>query len=93
MIRGDEALRQAARAMRKARKGPAMRETIQAKIEEHQASIAQAKQMAQQFQEQLQGIMTDIVRREGAVMSLRELLGTLPAPIAPVPDQPPSGAV
>ncbi len=75
-LASDEAMRQHMRAMRKAFKEGSrpMKETLEAKMQEHQDAIAKAKAMAHGLQEQMQGLMTDVVRREGAIMALRELL-------------------
>lgn len=74
------------------------KDQIRVKIAEHEQAIARAKEMLQGLQDQANTISTDLVRRQGAVIALRELVGDV-APVAqpePAPQNlievPPNGA-
>lgn len=73
-LTGDEAMRQHMRAMRKAM-ATMEKSTIETKIAEHEKAIEHAKQVLQGMQEQANTIQTDVVRRQGAIVALRELIG------------------
>lgn len=82
MLPSDERMRQHMRGVRKMEK-----EQIRAKIAEHEQAIDRAKQMLAGMQEQANTISTDIMRRQGAVIALRELVGDV-APVAAPEPQP-----
>lgn len=94
-LAGDEAMRQHMRAMRKGMR-TMEKSTIEAKIAEHEQAIERAKQMLQGMQEQAQTIQTDLVRRQGAVIALRDLIGQPPPQPTPALEEPriiqPNGA-